>query len=151
MLRFDINKSYLQKDYIVNWIRQYFKETAAKGQRAIVGISGGKDSAVVAALCVEALGKDRVIGIQMPNGVQSDIDDADKLIKFLDIKSYECNIEEAYDSIIYTIEDSIEKRASDRTKINLAPRLRMSVLYAYAQTLNGRVANTCNCSEDYRY
>ena len=148
MLNFDINRSYLQKDFIVTWIRQYFEETGASDKRAIVGISGGKDSAVVAALCVEALGKDRVIGIEMPNGNQADIDDADAVINHLGIESYECNIEDPFDSILYTIEDSIEKPTSERTKINLAPRLRMAVLYAYAQTLDGRVANTCNLSED---
>lgn len=148
MLRFDVNKSYLQKDFIVQWIRRYFNKTGASTAPAIVGISGGKDSAIVAALCVEALGKDRVIGIQMPNGIQEDIADVDRIIKLLDIQSYECNIEEAYDSILCIIEDSLGHKVSERTKINLAPRLRMSVLYAYAQTLNGRVANTCNLSED---
>lgn len=151
-MRIDIDTSFRQKDDIVQWIRDWFDENG-KDCNAIIGISGGKDSSIVAALCVEALGKDRVIGIQMPNGIQEDINFADEIIEYLGIKHYECNIEEAYMSIIEQINDIKQRNydflVSDQTKINLPPRLRMSVLYAYSQSLNGRVANTCNLSETF--
>lgn len=133
------------KDRCVQWIRDWF-ETNGKGCNAVVGISGGKDSSVVAALCVEALGKDRVIGVLMPCGVQADIDMARKLVNFLEIRNYEVNIKEALDGVMNALPD-IE--ISTQTKTNLPPRIRMTVLYAVSQSVNGRVANTCNLSEDW--
>lgn len=133
------------KDRCVQWIRDWF-EVNGKGCNAVVGISGGKDSSVVAALCVEALGKDRVIGVLMPCGVQADIDMARKLVDFLEIKNYEVNIKEALDGVLNALPD-IE--ISTQTRTNLPPRIRMTVLYAVSQSVNGRVANTCNLSEDW--
>ena len=133
------------KDRCVQWIRDWF-EANGKGCNAVVGISGGKDSSVVAALCVEALGKDRVIGVLMPCGVQADIDMARKLVNFLEIRNYEVNIKEALDGVMNALPD-IE--ISTQTKTNLPPRIRMTVLYAVSQSVNGRVANTCNLSEDW--
>lgn len=145
----DIDTSFRQKNDIVQWIRDWFDKNG-KDCNAIIGISGGKDSSIVAALCVEALGKDRVIGIQMPNGVQTDINYADEIIEYLDIKHYECNIEDAFMSILDFIGNTLGlNNITDQTTINLPPRLRMSVLYAYSQSLNGRVANTCNMSETF--
>lgn len=133
------------KDRCVQWIREWFEKNGA-GCNAVVGISGGKDSSVVAALCVEALGKDRVIGVLMPCGVQADIDMARKLVDFLGIKNYEVNIKAALDGILGALPD-IE--ISTQSKTNLPPRIRMTVLYAVSQSVNGRVANTCNLSEDW--
>ena len=133
------------KDRCVAWIREFF-ENNGPGCNAVVGISGGKDSSVVAALCVEALGRDRVIGVLMPCGVQSDIDMAQKLVEHLGIKSYEINIENAVNGLLNELKD-IE--VSTQTKTNLPPRIRMSTLYAVSQSVNGRVANTCNLSEDW--
>ena len=145
----DIDTSFRQKNDIVQWIRDWFDKNG-KDCNAIIGISGGKDSSIVAALCVEALGKDRVIGIQMPNGVQTDINYADEIIEYLDIKHYKCNIEDAFMSIFNFIGNTLgPNNITDQTIINLPPRLRMSVLYAYSQSLNGRVANTCNMSETF--
>ena len=132
-------------DRVVEWIRDWFEKNG-KGCNAVVGISGGKDSSVVAALCVEALGKDRVIGVLMPCGVQADIDMAEKLVKHLDIKSYVINIEDALNGILGQMKD-IE--ISKQSRINLPPRIRMTTLYAVSQSMNGRVANTCNLSEDW--
>ncbi len=132
---------------VIDWIKNWFEENG-RGCNAVLGISGGKDSSIVAALCVKALGKNRVYGVLMPNGVQSDIDDALKLVNHLGIKYYICNIKESYDAAIKALIDSgIE--ISEQTKINLAPRLRMTTVYAFSQSLGGRVANTCNLSEDW--
>ena len=132
------------KNECVEWIRNWFGENG-KDCNAVIGISGGKDSSVVAALCVEALGKDKVIGVMMPNGKQSDINDSGKVIEFLDIDGYLVNIKKAFKSIKKAISMPLSKQA----EINLAPRIRMTTLYAVSQSVNGRVANTCNLSEDY--
>lgn len=135
------------KNDIVDWIRAWFDENG-KGCKAVVGLSGGKDSSVVAALCVEALGKERVLGVLMPNGEQFDIDVAHKLADFLEIESMVVNIKNAYEGVVGEMKKyftSFEGQA----KVNLPPRLRMAVLYAVSQSVNGRVANTCNLSEDW--
>lgn len=133
------------KDRCVAWIQEFFRENGP-GCNAVVGISGGKDSSVVAALCVEALGKERVIGVLMPCGEQPDIDKARKLVSHLGIKNYEVNVKDAIDGILNQMtEIEITKQA----KTNLPPRIRMSTLYAVSQSMNGRVANTCNLSEDW--
>lgn len=131
----------------VKWIRDWFEKNG-KGCNAIVGISGGKDSSITAALCTEALGKDRVIGVLMPNGDQKDIDMAMLLVDHLRINHYVINIEASYNGLIAELEKDLPEIKRD-TKINLPARLRMSTLYAVGQSMNGRVANTCNLSEDW--
>ena len=133
------------KDRCVEWIRDFFAKNGPDCN-AVVGISGGKDSSVVAALCVEALGKDRVIGVLMPCGIQADIDMAKKLVNHLGIKNYEINVEAAVNGVLNALPD-IE--ISTQTRTNLPPRIRMTTLYAICQSVNGRVANTCNLSEDW--
>lgn len=132
---------------ICNWIKEYFVANGP-GCNAIIGISGGKDSTVAAALLVEALGKERVIGVQMPNGKQHDIDMSDKVISLLGIKSIKVNIGETCDKLYETIgkKDCIENSV---VTSNTPARLRMTTLYAIAAMHNGRVVNTCNRSEDY--
>jgi NAD+ synthase len=132
------------KNECVNWIREFF-ENNGKDCNAVVGISGGKDSSIVAALCVEALGRDRVIGVLMPCGEQADIDKALLLVDFLKIKHYIINIKDAVDGLT----KSIPFELSEQSVTNLPPRIRMSTLYAVSQSHNGRVANTCNLSEDW--
>lgn len=134
------------KNKTVKWIRDFFEKNG-KDCNAIVGISGGKDSSIVAALCVEALGKDRVIGVLMPCGEQSDIDCAKLLVNHLGIKSYTINIKDAVNGILGNMPDGFE--TSIQTKTNIQPRVRMTTLYAVGQSNNGRVANTCNMSEDW--
>ena len=138
---FDVEKS---KNECVEWIRKFFEENGP-GCNAVIGISGGKDSSIVAALCVEALGKDRVIGVLMPNGEQADIDMAMLLVEHLGIRHYIVNIKDAFDGVVKNIPFEL----SEQSRINLAPRIRMSTLYAVSQSHNGRVANTCNLSEDW--
>ena len=134
------------KDKCVLWIRDFF-ERNGKGCNAVVGISGGKDSSVVAALCVEALGRERVIGVLMPQGVQPDIEAAYLLVNHLGIKHYVVNIKNAVDEVLESI--SALPEISRQTRVNLPARIRMATLYAVSQSINGRVANTCNLSEDY--
>lgn len=144
----------LVKDACVKWIKDWF-DANGKGCNAIVGISGGKDSSVVAALCVEALGKDRVIGVLMPNGRQKDIESAKQLCNFLDIGRYIINIGDTVSYMLSEIRASHHGSevyvfdCSEQTKINLPARIRMTTLYAISQSHNGRVANTCNLSEDW--
>ncbi len=133
------------KDDCVSWIKSYFDENGADCN-AIIGISGGKDSTIVAALCVEALGRDRVIGILMPCRKQKDIADAYRVIEYLGIKSYLADVFPAVHEVTKSVQNHV--KPSVQTRINLTPRIRMATLYAFSQSLNGRVANTCNLSEN---
>ena len=126
------------------WIRDFFSENGP-GCNAVVGISGGKDSSVIAALCAKALGVDRVIGVLMPNGIQTDIDAAQLLVKHLGIRHFTVNIKNAVDGLTRNLPFEL----SAQSRINLPARIRMATLYAVAQSHNGRVANTCNLSEDW--
>ena len=132
------------KNDCVAWIRDFFAENGPDCC-AVVGISGGKDSSVVAALCVEALGRDRVIGVLMPCGEQADIDMARLLVEHLGIRHFVVNIQDAVEGL----KRSIPFELSAQSRTNLPPRIRMSTLYAVSQCFNGRVANTCNLSEDF--
>ncbi|MBR0135531.1 MAG: NAD(+) synthase, partial [Clostridia bacterium] len=132
---------------IVEWIREWFAANGA-GCNAVIGISGGKDSSVTAALCAAALGRERVVGVMMPNGVQPDIDYSKMLIEHLGIRSVTVNIKEAYDALAGEVTEGVGE-LSRQTVINMAPRIRMTALYAVSQSMNGRVANTCNLSEDW--
>lgn len=134
-------------DQIVDWTRDWF-EVNGRGCNAVIGISGGKDSSISAALLVKALGKDKVIGIQMPDGEQKDISYSDDIIKYLGIKSVQINIGNTINELIREIEDK-DILINGQTMINLPARIRMTTLYAISQSSNGRVCNTCNASEDY--
>lgn len=134
------------KNECVEWIRDFFDKNG-KGCNAVVGISGGKDSSVVAALCVQALGKDRVIGVLMPCGEQHDIDCAYALVNHLGIKHYVVNVKAAIEGLKSALPGELELTAQSTN--NIPPRVRMTTLYAISQSCNGRVANTCNLSEDW--
>lgn len=135
------------KDEIITWIRNYFRKNGSDCN-AVIGISGGKDSSIVAALCCEALGNGRVIGVLMPQGVQDDIDVARDLVKYLGIKSFEINIAETVNTLL--AKGRIAGLCdSKQARVNLPARIRMATLFMVSQSMNGRVANTCNYSEDY--
>jgi len=143
MSNFDVKKA---TNDCIQWIKDFFEKNG-KDCMAVVGISGGKDSSVVAALCVEALGKDRVIGVKMPCGEQKDIDYSNMLINHLGIRGYTMNIGDAVGEIRSKFPVGV--KISDQTTTNLPARIRMATLYAISQSVNGRVANTCNLSEDW--
>lgn len=137
------------KNEVVQWIAEWFNENG-KDCNAVIGISGGKDSSVVAALCTEALGKDRVIGVLMPNHIQDDIEYSHVLCEHLGIKNYTVDVGVAIDELLNNIHfRATDIEISDQTKTNLPARIRMATLYAVSQSVNGRVANTCNLSEDW--
>ena len=139
-----------ESEKVIEWIKQYFKDNG-KDFNAIIGISGGCDSSVTAALLVKALGKDRVIGVLMPNGDQYDIDCSYQLVQFLDIKHYVININKPYLELTNEIDTKlkIDSKSYDIYRTNTPSRLRMATLYGISGLFNGRVANTCNLSEDY--
>lgn len=128
------------------WIRDFFEKNGP-GCNAVIGVSGGKDSSVAAALCVEALGKERVIGVLMPCGEQHDIDAAYSLVNHLGIKHFVVNIKDAVEGLKGALPKDIE--ITSQTVTNIPPRVRMTTLYAVSQSMNGRVVNTCNLSEDW--
>ena len=140
---FDVQKI---TEACVQWVRDFFEQNGP-GCNAVLGISGGKDSSVAAAVCVAALGKDRVIGVLMPNGVQHDIDMAYLLCDHLGIRRYEVNIHDAVEGIKNAMPEGFE--LSTQSVTNLPPRIRMATVYAVSQSCNGRVVNTCNLSEDW--
>ena len=136
-------------DEICEWVRDFFDKNG-KGCSAVLGISGGKDSCITAALLARALGKERVVGVMMPDGIQPDISDSQAVVDFLGIRNYTVNIGEATKALKKSLEDAGSTITKD-VGINIPPRIRMTTLYAVAQGLEdgGRVINTCNKSEDY--
>lgn len=135
------------KNDIVKWIQDFFKENG-DGCNAVIGISGGKDSSIVAALCVEALGKNRVFGVLMPDKYQADISDSYLVCNHLGINYVEVNVGSTIEHL-HTAITSKGIELSNQSIINIPPRIRMATLYAVSQSVNGRVANTCNLSEDW--
>lgn len=132
---------------ITEWIKKYFEENGTLDTKAVLGISGGKDSSIAAALCVKALGKDRVIGVLMPQGEQADIDCSRKLVEFLGIENYTINIGSTVNALLDEI--SADMTLTRQAEINTPARIRMTTVYAVAACMNGRVVNTCNLSEDW--
>jgi NAD+ synthase len=136
------------KDKIIAWIRRYFKENASHAEKAVIGISGGKDSSVVAALCAAALGKERVLGVLLPQGEQHDIDVSYDLCKTLGIEYVELNIGKTVQNLYDEIE-AARLELNDIATFNTPARIRMTALYTVSAAVGGRVANTSNLSEDY--
>ena len=137
-------------DLIIDNIRHWFSVNG-KTASAVIGISGGKDSTIAAALLARALGPDRVVGVMIPCGIQSDIADSEEAIKSLGIRSVTINIEKPFADLMNEYNGIPGVYVSEDAQVNLQPRLRMCALYMVAQSLpeGGRVINTCNRSEDY--
>lgn len=133
---------------LINWIKEYFEKNASATTKAVVGISGGKDSSVVTTLCVQALGKERVVGVLMPQGEQSDIDVSYQLCKHLNIEPVVVNVKPAVDGLYEELKKT-SLTLNDVATFNTPARMRMATLYAISAMVGGRVANTCNYSEDY--
>lgn len=142
--KFDVE---LATEECIKWIQNWFQSNGPD-HLAVVGISGGIDSAVVAALCVEALGRDRVVGVLLPNRQQKDIQDAETIVKYLKIKSYTFNIKYPVNDIKSLLVEQ-DCPLSEQAITNLPARVRMVMLYAVAQSIKGHVINTCNMSETY--
>ena len=134
-------------DACVNWIKNYFTDNGDKDTVAVIGMSGGKDSLIAAALCVKALGPKRVVGVMMPNGEQKDINDAIAAIDYLGIQSVTMNIEDAVEGVYSQLAGWFG--ITDTIKTNTPPRIRMTILYAIANAVGGRVVNTSNASERF--
>lgn len=136
---------------LTEWIRLEMENTG--GKRMILGISGGKDSSVVAALGVKALGKENVIGVLMPKGEQIDIDFSYEICEFLDIENVTFpidDISEAYFKRFENLPSKLVPEITEDTRINLSPRIRMTILYAMSQSIEGsRVVHTGNLSEKW--
>lgn len=134
---------------IINFIKDYFKiNSFAKG--VVIGMSGGKDSLVTAKLCTEAIGKENVLGVIMPNGKMIDKNDAVISCELLGIRYVNVDISNAYNDIISNTENvlkKLNKEISSTTIINTSPRIRMTTLYAIGGSLDYLVANTSNLSE----
>ena len=148
MTYFNVEKT---RDNLVQWIKDWFEKNGPTS-KAVIGISGGKDSTIVAALCARAIGKERVLGVLMPNGKQKDINDSFKVCEALGIQHITVNIYDAYKGVANNVLWALTgwynyTQLSEQTLINLAPRLRMTTLYAVSQTVGGRVINTSNLSE----
>ncbi len=132
----------------IRWIRDWFAQNGPDSP-AVIGISGGKDSSTVAALCLEALGRDRVFGVLMPNGVQCDIDVSQQLVRHLNIPHATVNIKDSVDAVKRTVLEGVGgDTLAPQVNINLPPRIRMTTLYAISQNRNGRVSNNFNLSEN---
>lgn len=136
-----------QTENCIEWIRNYM---VGKPKNIIIGISGGKDSTVVAALCAKAIGADHVIGVMMPNGEQKDISDSKRVCEYLKIKNYTINIEDAYMGLTNRIRvcaSNGQEYPNHQYKTNTPARLRMVTLFGVAAFHDGIVVNTCNLSE----
>lgn len=145
MKEFNVTK---ETNACIQWIKDWFKNESGGAKGVVLGISGGKDSTVVAALLCKAIGKEKVLGVLMPNGEQKDINDSKRVCEFLQIDHKIVNIEQAYAGILNCIQNE-DITVSAHTKTNIPPRLRMTVLYAIAQEINYRVGGTGNYSEKY--
>jgi NAD+ synthase len=133
-------------DHITDWIKRYFIRNYPEG-KAVIGISGGKDSTVAAALLCRALGPDRVIAVMMPNGEQADIDDSYEVceeLKIPDENRYVINIRNIVDACYDCVHES---KTNFNIVTNTPPRIRMTVLYMIAAQVGGLVCNTSNKSE----
>ena len=145
-VEFDPAKQVLE---IEKFIKDYFVQNGTPTTKAVIGISGGKDSTVAAALLVRALGPDRVVGVMMPQGVQKDICDSLEVCKYLGIKNYTVNIGPVCHDLFYDFINHTNLPLTTQIETNAPSRIRMNVLYMVAAAIGGRVCNTGNASEAF--
>lgn len=140
-----------QVEILENFIKTYFADNGTPNTKAIIGISGGKDSTIAAALLVRALGPDRVVGVLMPESIQTDIDDARKVCEILGIQSFEIDIGPACEKLYKNFQDCTygELMVNQQICTNTPARIRMATLYMVAAAVGGRVCNTGNASEAF--
>jgi NAD+ synthase len=142
-----IGRLLIIKNNIIQWIKSYFADEASPATKAVIGISGGKDSTIAAALCVQALGKDRVLGVLMPQGEQEDIGVSYEVCRYLGIEHMQINIGDTVKSLYDKVSDILSLNTI--ATFNTPARIRMTTLYAVSAIVDGRVVNTCNASETY--
>lgn len=128
---------------VVNWVKDFFEKVGKTD--AVLGISGGKDSSVVAAICVAALGKEHVHGVLLPCGIQKDISDSYKLVDHLGIDYDVQDIETLVKESLALVEGA---NNSYDAKTNVGARIRTNQIMVTAQTHGWIMANTCNRSEN---
>lgn len=130
---------------LIQWVKNWFED---KPKHVVIGMSGGKDSTIAAAILCKAIGSENVFGIALPQGTQG-INDADKICKYLGMDFTEINIGEACNAVVKSLHGAMD--LSNNTVLNIPPRIRMTTLYGVAQSWPGGafVVNTCNLSEDY--
>lgn len=147
MEKYSFNVEQVTND-LIQWVQDWFAKNGSNAN-AVVGMSGGKDSTVAAAVLCKALGSDRVIGVGMPDVDSGQgLNDADKICEYLNMKFINVSVSAACQGISKGLKDA-GVEMSKQSEQNVPPRIRMTVLYAIGQAMNGRVANTCNLSEDY--
>ncbi len=153
MEKLDLKK---ETEHIVDWIKEYFVRNGNKDTKAVIGISGGKDSTVCAAACIKALGVDRVVGVLLPSNATGKMEDnmiykeSMEVVEALGIKEYYTfNIHNACQGIYEEMRLNGDLVPNDMVVINTPARIRMTFLYAVAAQVGGRVCNTCNYSENY--
>lgn len=143
-MAYTFNAPEVYSDLKAQWVKW---ANTVNAQRWVVGISGGKDSTVIAAMAADIFGKENVYGVMIPRGKQADLEDCLEVIRVTGINYITVNIEESFNSIMSEITNQ-GLTPTEQANINLSPRLRMSVLFAVAQSINGCVLNTCNLSEN---
>lgn len=139
----------IEIQHIVDWIKEYFVKNGNKDTKAVIGMSGGKDSTIAATLLVRALGADRVVGVLMPNDYQADIEEAQDICDYLGIKWYEIDIGPTYRTLCRDFAELTDLEVDSRIETNTPARLRMTTLYMVAAAVGGRVCCTDNASESY--
>lgn len=135
--------------YMITEIKKYFVKNGGETTKAVIGISGGKDSTIAAALLCRALGSENVFGVLMPCGEQADIADSYKVVEYLHMPHVEVNIGQTMDSLVEALPDDLFGEKNDVFYTNTPARLRMTTLYGIAALIGGRVIHTGNASEMY--
>lgn len=137
-----------ETDHIINWLKDKFADYGEE-TKAVIGMSGGKDSTIAAALLCQAIGPERVVGVIMPNGEMKDKKIAENICEHLNMRYYVIDIADAVNCLYQSLYNRDIDYSNPIIATNTPARIRMTTLYAVAATCHGRVVNTCNESEEY--